>query len=98
VVFAPLAASVSEMSAKSRVIFAAAAERGLNLAVAELPVSFFSSLEPSVRGDRETVTCLRSVLMKPEHLDWIDRIWQILASAAEASQTPKGVSRSLAQP
>src|SRR6266478_5409919 len=98
VVFAPLAASVSEMSAKSRVIFAAAAERGLNLAVAELPVSFFSSLEPSVRGDRETVTCLRSVLMKPEHLDWIDRIWQILARAAEASQTPKGVARSLAQP
>jgi tyrosine decarboxylase / aspartate 1-decarboxylase len=98
VVFAPRAASVSEMSAKSRLIFAAAAERGLHLAVAELPVSFFSSLEPSVRSDCETVTCLRSVLMKPEHLDWIDRIWQILASAVEASQTPKSASRSLGQP
>ena len=98
VVFAPRGASVSEMSAKSRAIFAAAAERGLHLAVAELPVSFFDSLEPSVRRDRETLTCLRSVLMKPEHLDWIDRIWQILASAADASQTPKGAPRSLGQP
>src|SRR6202048_2055007 len=89
VVFATRAASVSEMSAKSRAIFAAAAERGLHLAVAELPVSFFRLLEPGVRRDRETVTCLRSVLMKPEHLDWIDRIWQILCSAADASPMPR---------
>src|SRR5258708_26730207 len=69
VVFAPRANSVSEMSAKSRAIFAAAASRGLHLAVAELPVSFFISLEHNVRRDRETLTCLRCVLMKPEHLD-----------------------------
>jgi glutamate/tyrosine decarboxylase-like PLP-dependent enzyme len=97
VVFAPRAGNVSEMSAKSRAIFAAAAERGLHLAVAELPVNFFTSLELGIRRDRETVTCLRSVLMKPEHLDWIDRIWQILASAADASQSPKSASRSLSQ-
>jgi tyrosine decarboxylase/aspartate 1-decarboxylase len=98
VAFAPRANSVSEMSAKSRAIFASAAQLGLHLAVAELPVSFFSSLEPDVRRDRETLTCLRSVVMKPEHLDWIDRIWQILASAAEASQTPKCASRSNTPP
>jgi glutamate/tyrosine decarboxylase-like PLP-dependent enzyme len=98
VVFAPRAASVSEMSAKSRAIFAAAAERGLHLAVAELPVSFFRLLEPGVRRDRETVTCLRSVLMKPEHLDWIDRIWHILCSAADASQMPRNAIRSLGRP
>src|SRR6266849_2898667 len=98
VVFAPRANSVSEMSAKSRAIFAAAAERGLHLAIAELPVSFFISLEPNVRRDRETLTCLRCALMKPEHLDWIDRIWQILASAADASQSPKSASRSLGHP
>ena len=86
VVLAPQAASISEISAKSRSIFAAAAECGLHLAVADLPVTLFSSLAPSVRRDRETVTCLRSVLMKPEHLDWIDRIWQILISAADATQ------------
>src|SRR5260370_7433751 len=86
------------MSAKSRAIFAAAAERGLHLAVAELPISFFSSLEPAVRRDRETMTCLRSVLMKPEHLDWIDRLWQILASPADASQMPQTPTPSLAPP
>ena len=96
VVFAPRASSLSELSARSRAIFAAAAERGLHLAVAELPVSFFSSLEPGVRRDRKTLTCLRSVLMKPEHLDWVDRIRQILAAAAEASQTSKSTSHSSA--
>jgi hypothetical protein len=27
------------------------------------------------------VTCLRSVLMKPEHEAWMDRIWERLAAA-----------------
>src|SRR5579863_430471 len=94
VVFAPRAASFTEVSARSRAIFASAAERGLHLAVAELPAAFFESLGPAVLRDRDTVTCLRSVLMKPEHLDWIDRIWQILVSSADASQTTRTVSRS----
>jgi tyrosine decarboxylase/aspartate 1-decarboxylase len=98
VVFTPQAASISEMSAKSRSIFAAAAERGLHLAVADLPVSLFSSLSPSVRRDRETVTCLRSVLMKPEHHDWIDRIWEILVSAADATHVLKSASSTIGQP
>jgi hypothetical protein len=80
------------MSAKSRAIFGAAAERGLHLAVAELPAKFFTSREPSIRRDRDTLTCLRSVLMKPEHLDWIEPIWRILTGAADASHTPKSVS------
>jgi glutamate/tyrosine decarboxylase-like PLP-dependent enzyme len=98
VVFAPRAASVNEMSAKSRAIFEAAAERGLHLAVADLPVSFFPSLSASVQRDLETVTCLRSVLMKPEHLDWIDRIWEILATAADTSQATKRAFHTPAQP
>jgi hypothetical protein len=97
VIFAPRAASVSEVSAKSRAIFAAAAERGLHLALADLPVSFFPSLPATVQRDRETITCLRSVLMKPEHLDWVDRIWQILATVTDASQTPKIASGSTGQ-
>jgi tyrosine decarboxylase / aspartate 1-decarboxylase len=98
VIFAPRAATVSEMSAKSRAIFASAAERGLHLAVADLPVSFFPSLSASVQRDLETVTCLRSVLMKPEHLDWVDRIWEILAATADASQTTKRAFHTPAQP
>jgi tyrosine decarboxylase / aspartate 1-decarboxylase len=95
VVFAPRASSISEMSAKSRAIFAAAAHRGLHLAVAELPVSFFPTLPAGAKGEPETITCLRSVLMKPEHLDWVDRIWEILASATAASQTPRSASPAL---
>jgi glutamate/tyrosine decarboxylase-like PLP-dependent enzyme len=92
VVFAPRAASITEISAKSRFIFSVAAQRGLHLAVVELPVNFFDSLESGVRRDRETLTGLRSVLMKPEHLDWIDTIWQILATSVGASQLPKSAS------
>jgi hypothetical protein len=34
-----------------------------------------------MRLDRATITCLRSVLMKPEHLDWVGRIWERLEAA-----------------
>jgi tyrosine decarboxylase/aspartate 1-decarboxylase len=92
VIFAPRAATVGEMAGRSRANFAAAAELGLHLAIAELPARFFHSMEPSVSRDRETLTCLRSVLMKPEHLDWIEPIWQILTTVADAWQTTKRVS------
>jgi hypothetical protein len=29
------------------------------------------------------VTCLRSVLMKPEHETWLDRIWDRLTASGE---------------
>src|SRR5216684_889280 len=94
VVLAPRGSSIGEISAKSRAIFSAAAERGLHLAVAELPVRFFTGLGAGVRRDRETVTVLRSVLMKPEHFDWIERIWEILAEvAAREMGEPTGPAR-----
>src|SRR5262249_22354380 len=86
VVFAPRASSIREMSALSRRVFAAAAGYGLHLAVAELPVAFFSSLGPDVQKDHDTLTVLRSVLMKPEHLDWVDRIWELILRAASESR------------
>src|SRR2546423_15113421 len=88
VVFAPRAASLSEASAQSRSIFTAAAKRGLHLALAELPVSFFKERFGAMAPrSAQTVTCLRSVLMKPEHLDWVDRIWEILEMAANETWT-----------
>jgi len=33
-------------------------------------------------GERATVTCLRSVLMKPEHLEWVGRIVELLESCS----------------
>jgi len=81
VVFAPRAARVSESSQLSRRIFDAAARKNLHLAVAELPVAFFEENLGGMEKDRATLTCLRSVLMKPEHLDWVDRIWELLSEA-----------------
>jgi tyrosine decarboxylase/aspartate 1-decarboxylase len=91
VVFAPRASSVSAMSLLSRKIFAAAAQQGLHLAVAELPVALFQHLAPEVTRDQDKITSLRSVLMKPEHLDWIDPIWMLLETATascSAAQRP----------
>ena len=39
-----------------------------------------------IARDRETITCLRSVLMKPEHREWLDRIWSILDASAGAAR------------
>jgi glutamate/tyrosine decarboxylase-like PLP-dependent enzyme len=84
VVFAPRAASASETSGLTRRIFETAAKRDLHLAVAELPVHFWIANLGAAKRDCESIACLRSVLMKPEHLDWIDRIWEELSSATQA--------------
>jgi glutamate/tyrosine decarboxylase-like PLP-dependent enzyme len=83
VVFAPKATNVSEASVLSRKIFEAAARRDLHLAVAELPIRFWEENLGATKRDRETITCLRSVLMKPEHFAWVDRIWDLLSSSAD---------------
>jgi len=82
-VFAPRAATVSKASTMTRKIFDAAATRNLHLAVAELPVRFWEATLGAMKRDRETMTCLRSVLMKPEHLDWVERIWDLLSAATD---------------
>ena len=84
VVFAPRARSVSESSVLSRKVFEAAAKRNLHFAVAELPVEFFASNLGVTKADCPRLTCLRSVLMKPEHREWLDRIWTILVDSTEA--------------
>src|ERR1700693_2602171 len=84
VVFLLLAESVSAASSFSRRIFEAAAKRDLHLALAELPVHLFQNLPPKLNRDRDTITCLRSVFMKPTHLEWVDQIWtRILAAVAD---------------
>jgi tyrosine decarboxylase / aspartate 1-decarboxylase len=81
-VWAPRAPTVSAASAASRRLFDEAARRNLHLALAELPVDFFDLGE--MKADRTTITCLRSVLMKPEHREWVGRIWEILSEASDA--------------
>ena len=78
VVWLPRAARVSGVSNLSRQVFAEAARQNLHLALATLPVAFFDLPAAKIERDADSVTCLRSVLMKPEHSDWVERIWQIL--------------------
>jgi tyrosine decarboxylase/aspartate 1-decarboxylase len=80
VVWAPRAAKASEISAMANKIFDDAAKQNLHLAVMSLPSSLLQQHWPDIEFDKDTVTCLRSCLMKPEHLEWLDRIWSIYKS------------------
>lgn len=82
VVWAPRGPSVSEASAEARRIFEEAARSNLHLALAALPVELFALEEAGMKIDQPNVTCLRSVLMKPEHREWVGRIWDILDRVA----------------
>ncbi len=63
------------------------AEQNLHLAMIHLPVELFANAagKPDWPEKDGTVLCLRSVLMKPEHRDWLPRIWEILSSAADSA-------------
>jgi tyrosine decarboxylase / aspartate 1-decarboxylase len=72
-------------SALAQSIFDEAAKNDLHLALAKLPVHFFSHnawQDTPPRNSENKVTCLRSVLMKPEHLLWLDHLWKRLQDAA----------------
>ena len=76
--------AASESAARARSVFDGAAKRGLHLAMIELPAQLVSRYVDGLDADQETVTCLRSVLMKPEHREWAPRIMAILEAAATA--------------
>jgi glutamate/tyrosine decarboxylase-like PLP-dependent enzyme len=85
VLWAPRARRVSQASRLAQRIFVEAGERHLHLALATVPVEFFNLAGSGMDRDSRTIRCLRSVLMKPEHRDWITEIWKILdAATAEA--------------
>ena len=78
VVWALHAAGPEESSLRARRLFDAAASRGLHLALVQLPGSYFAASKEAGAA----ITCLRSVLMKPEHEAWLGEIWQRLSAAA----------------
>ena len=93
VVWALRGANPQEASERARRVFDACAARGLHLALVQLPGSWFgaggggasqvANGEGSApRGpEAPTITCLRSVLMKPEHEAWLGEIWERLSAA-----------------
>ncbi len=82
VIWAPLAGKASEISDRSKEIFEAAARQNLHLAVATFPKTMLEQTW-DIDWDQEQVACLRSCLMKTEHLEWIDHIWQVLDEVAQ---------------
>jgi tyrosine decarboxylase/aspartate 1-decarboxylase len=88
-VWAVRAGSVAASSRLAQEIFAAAARQDLHLALAQLPSRFFPLGSWPDQQQQSNVTCLRSVLMKPEHLDWLEAIWSRLSRAtAEVLANP----------
>jgi len=83
VVWKVAAGTAEESSARAQKIFVAAAAHDLHLALVQLPQSWFGPADAAERRGEDCVTCLRSVLMKPEHLDWLDGIWERLSSSCE---------------
>jgi glutamate/tyrosine decarboxylase-like PLP-dependent enzyme len=87
-VWAPRADNAAEASRLSQRIFDACAERGLHLALTRCRRSM---VEPHCAdlewGGESTMLCLRSCLMKPEHREWMDRIWSVLHETASQALT-----------
>lgn len=84
VVWAPAADKASEVSSYSKRIFEAAQDLNLHLAVASFPGSMFVK-SWDIEWDQDQVSCLRSCLMKPQHLEWMDQIWALLDEAVESA-------------
>jgi hypothetical protein len=84
-----------ESSRLAQQVFDRAAEQDLHLALVQLPIRFLRrSLDRTVwagANAEDKVTCLRSVLMKPEHLAWIDQIWERLDRAAACALSSNAV-------
>ena len=74
--------SVAASSRRAQAIFAAAARKDLHLALAQVPCRFFPAGSWPDQPQQPSVTCLRSVLMKPEHLEWLGAIWSRLSQVA----------------
>jgi glutamate/tyrosine decarboxylase-like PLP-dependent enzyme len=78
VVWAPVGSSLSRISKLSSELFQQAAGKGIHLALINYPSRLLPGNWAKIDKDQDHVTCLRSCLMKPEHLEIIDEIWEAL--------------------
>ena len=86
VVYAANAADSETASRLARRVFDRAAGNGLHLALIEVAPHVVLEYVPNLVVTSEPVTCLRSVLMKQEHREWLQRIVELLEqSAAEVA-------------
>jgi tyrosine decarboxylase / aspartate 1-decarboxylase len=59
-----------------------AASNQIYLAKFKYPVKYLKKTWKDIDLDIEYVTCLRSCLDQPEHLEWIDNIWKLIIKTA----------------
>ncbi len=78
VIWAPGAVKTSEISRLSQLFFEKAEQEGLYIATFSYPSEKLKAVLPQIDVDSETTICLRSCLMKPEHLQWLDSITDII--------------------
>jgi tyrosine decarboxylase / aspartate 1-decarboxylase len=74
--------SPQNSSDRAQRIFDQCAQANLHLALVQLPIAFCQPLADKRFSSDESVTCLRSVLMKPEHEAWLGTIWSLLDASA----------------
>ena len=91
VVYAIDASDTATASATASQLFERAAADGLHVALVELPAEMLRTYAPEIRSTTATVTCLRSVLMQPEHGEWLERIMAILESGVR--RLPQATTR-----
>jgi tyrosine decarboxylase / aspartate 1-decarboxylase len=72
----------SQISERTEKFMEAAAANHLYPAKFKYPTRYLKHTWKNVEPDTENVTCLRSCLDKPEHLDWINPIWNLLSKTA----------------
>jgi tyrosine decarboxylase/aspartate 1-decarboxylase len=89
VVWGIQADSASEASVLAQRVFDEAANEDLHLALIHVPVGMLRGSWKGLREDRDQVTCLRSVLMKPEHEAWLPEILARLDRAVQRAKQPE---------
>ena len=87
VVWARGAATATDISAASRQLFDAAAELDLHLALVQVDATLAARYWPGVVNPGDgPVTCLRCCLMKPDHADRLDDLWDVLVRALDRTR------------
>jgi tyrosine decarboxylase / aspartate 1-decarboxylase len=81
VTWAVRAETVAESSRRAHQVFDEAAKLDLHLALAQMPARIFAGAGWPEEQQGSNVTCLRSVLMKAEHLVWVEEIGKRLQKA-----------------
>ena len=81
VVYALQAPDTLASSVAARATFERAADSGLHLALIELPMNIAGAYLEDIEINSDSISCLRSVMMKPEHEDWCEEILALLEAS-----------------